>query len=829
MNLRRALSPPNAPWPSLFWAAALTLLISGCATTPPAPEIIPVAGYEGLQEQLVGRDLSPLHQRRIVLDPGHGGYFKGALGPNGLTEAEVNLGVALNLRGLLEWAGAEVWLTRSANTDFLSPADSSLSSDLAMRVSLSDSLQPDVFLSIHHNSTAALDRTINETQTYYPLNDDGASLDLARSIHRHLVLNLGIRPASIRPGNFHVLRNSTVPAVLGEPAMISHPVMAQRLSLAASQRLEAEAYFLGLLDYFTGGLPAWSGAATDTVLWGALDDPGTLSWRFLSDGQIDGQVGGQVRGQVDQQSGGNLPGPDPAHIRLSLNGHQITPRLSPDTRTVSWHLPHDLAPVPHVLELQGRNLNGRATPRRRTVLLPRAAATVQLSITAEADGGQAGLHWHTKDGAPPPQGLLTLTSGRTIPVGPRQPNRILLPGPLPDLSDITFVAAGIAARPAPCEVDVIRLAPGEKLHLVEVDGLPYAPSTGWQARLGTGGHTALVTSTAGQPLWLEGTGVQPMIDADPADPAAARTVAGAASHWNAIPVLAGLLNKVILLDPAGGGTTTDGAGPLGLRGADLNLAVAQQAAQLLRGAGAEVHLTRHDETALLAVEKVRLAGQIGADLFLTIGRRAEGESRVVRHHPGSTVGQLWAEAALKASARLPAANGSAPDSCRRETASSYLLRHTACPALEWRLDLPQTAQEELRQLKPGWHRAEARAILLAISAISGHPAVFDNTLDLWRIMKELEADGGLPVTEIDWVQVDGNFAWSPLPAFAPVAGAPKSISSNHGPGLPGLLFRHVLEIHAGDRWQVWLLDQARTRTGPGWQPHLLLGEAHSGR
>ena len=57
MNLRRALSLPNAPWLSLFCTAALTLLISGCATTPPAPEIIPVAGYEGLQEQLVGKDI----------------------------------------------------------------------------------------------------------------------------------------------------------------------------------------------------------------------------------------------------------------------------------------------------------------------------------------------------------------------------------------------------------------------------------------------------------------------------------------------------------------------------------------------------------------------------------------------------------------------------------------------------------------------------------------------------------------------------------------------------------------------------------------------------
>ncbi len=96
--------------------------------------------------------MSPLRGRRIVLDPGHGGFFKGAIGQNGLTEAEVNLGVALYLRGLLEWVGAEVFLTRTADYDFLTASDSTLASDLAFRSSFADSLQPDVFLSLHHNS-----------------------------------------------------------------------------------------------------------------------------------------------------------------------------------------------------------------------------------------------------------------------------------------------------------------------------------------------------------------------------------------------------------------------------------------------------------------------------------------------------------------------------------------------------------------------------------------------------------------------------------------------------------------------------------------------------
>ena len=54
------------------------------------------------------------------------------------------------------------------------------------------------------------------------------------------------------------------------------------------------------------------------------------------------------------------------------------------------------------------------------------------------------------------------------------------------------------------------------------------------------------------------------------------------------PVLPELIGKTIVLDPTGGGSETDGTGPLGTRGADLNLRLAERAASLLRGAGAEV-------------------------------------------------------------------------------------------------------------------------------------------------------------------------------------------------------------------------------------------------
>jgi hypothetical protein len=284
------------------------------------------------------------------------------------------------------------------------------------------------------------------------------------------------------------------------------------------------------------------------------------------------------------------------------------------------------------------------------------------------------------------------------------------------------------------------------------------------------------------------------------------TVDGAAWQWEATPVLESLLGRVIVLDPAGGDTDTDGTGPLGLRGADLNLAVASHAATLLTGAGAAVHLTRHDETELPAVEKVRLAGRVGADLFLTIGRHAVDGPRVVRHHPGSRLGREWAAAAVRASALLPQPVGGPAAPCQTEESSSYLLRHTACPALEWRLDPPMTSTGELRQVEPGWHRAEARAILLALLAVSGEPAIWDHLLHLPVILAELEPLGGLPAAEVDWALLDGNLAWSPLPALPTFAATPDSLDSGAGPGLPDLLPGHVLELHAGPRWQVWLVS-----------------------
>src|SRR5262249_54181987 len=148
-------------------------------------------GYDRLVDDPAAVDTAGLQGKRIALDPGHGGFFKGALGVHGLTEAEVNLAVARRVAERLTNAGATVLLTRESDRDFLVPADSSLRFDLAERMRIANAFAPDLFVSIHHNADAGARHDVNETQTYYRLGDDGPSLDLAQDVHRALVRNVG--------------------------------------------------------------------------------------------------------------------------------------------------------------------------------------------------------------------------------------------------------------------------------------------------------------------------------------------------------------------------------------------------------------------------------------------------------------------------------------------------------------------------------------------------------------------------------------------------------------------------------------------------------------
>ena len=729
---------------ALLWWLLPAVLAGGCAHRGEVPSAPP--GYDLAGEPWRGLDTSPLRGRRIVLDPGHGGVFRGVVGQDGLAEADVNLGVALYLRGLLEWAGAEVLLTRSVDRDFLSPADSSLAADLAARVALADSFAPDVFLSLHHNSNPRLDRDRNETQTYYPAGREGPDLDLARAVQARLVSNLGIQPARILPGNFYVLRHSPCPAVLGEPAMLSNPRVERRLSLAAKQALEARAYFLGLLDYFRGGTPAWSPPRVTAD---------RVTWRWLPGGR-DGLDG---------------PDLDPASVLLTGDGRPLPAVVDPLRGLVTWYRDAGGAESRLALALRGCNLAGRPAPVRRDTLRP---ATERFRLAVDRDGaGRCRLRWRTLASpagdfvslrlAPPAGPAVTLVSrdstggevlmppgwspgdAATLPVAWHRRDGVrgvteaaLVPG-----RDFPGTRWAVLAAPPPWPAGAV---PGGAWR--DRDGLP--PGT-VALPPGADRRSPVVPLPADRPAWLAADGAAPL--RIPSGAAAAETL-----RWRALaPALTG---RTVLVDPDGGGRRDLGRDAVGRSGSDLDLALARRLADLLRRAGARVSLTRTDDRFLDEPTRVLLANARRPDLMLVLTRGdPTGPAWRLRHYPGSRTGEPWARA-LAASLT---ATGLA-DSVTVEPDGGYLLRQVACPVVvvelprPGRADGPPGREDRLA----AWQRALACALLTGTADREAPGRISPATVD-----SLLAAAAAAGVPRPDWLLWEDNWPWQPLPDDVP--------------------------------------------------------------
>jgi N-acetylmuramoyl-L-alanine amidase/type II secretory pathway predicted ATPase ExeA len=94
---------------------------------------------------------------RIAIDPGHGGYDTGTVGPHGLLEKNLCLDVALRLGQLIDEniASAEVVYTRKDDRHV----------SLEERTAIANNANADLFISIHANSSD--DRDARGVETYY--------------------------------------------------------------------------------------------------------------------------------------------------------------------------------------------------------------------------------------------------------------------------------------------------------------------------------------------------------------------------------------------------------------------------------------------------------------------------------------------------------------------------------------------------------------------------------------------------------------------------------------------------------------------------------------
>jgi N-acetylmuramoyl-L-alanine amidase len=175
----------------------------------------------------------PLRGLLVAVDPGHPPL--GATGPTGLREAEANLAVGLELRTLLERAGARVLMTRTS--------DSAIG--LAERTALAEAAGAAVLVSIHNNALPdGVDPFRNNgTSVFY---NQPRSLPLAREVQRALVRRLGLRDLGIARGDLALVRPTWMPSILTEGLFMMLPEQEHALRTSEGLRRYAEGVVEGL-------------------------------------------------------------------------------------------------------------------------------------------------------------------------------------------------------------------------------------------------------------------------------------------------------------------------------------------------------------------------------------------------------------------------------------------------------------------------------------------------------------------------------------------------------------------------------------------------------
>lgn len=189
---------------------------------------------------------------KIVLDAGHGGSDPGAVGVNGLYEKTVNMDVVNRLKAILAGRGYEVALTR----------DSDIFMSLAQRVAITNSLSPDLFVSVHAN--AHTNSSINGSlvlyydkdypQADYPPSDAMAALTpeskrLAQLVQDAMVKSAGTVDRGLVPSAVYVARMGSVPSILVETAFLSNAGDAANLADADFRQKLAAGIAVGIEAY----------------------------------------------------------------------------------------------------------------------------------------------------------------------------------------------------------------------------------------------------------------------------------------------------------------------------------------------------------------------------------------------------------------------------------------------------------------------------------------------------------------------------------------------------------------------------------------------------
>lgn len=168
----------------------------------------------------------------VVLDPGHGGVQPGCV-IGELQEKDIDMAITQRLKLQLEQMGFDVVMTRTSDEDV----------DLSERAAIANQAEGDCFISVHCNSYE--DAAVSGLECFYFRSEEGK--ELAEAISRATSAD-DIRTREIKEGNFQVLRETIMPAVLIEVGYMTNPEELEALASDDYQQKLAESIADGIAD-----------------------------------------------------------------------------------------------------------------------------------------------------------------------------------------------------------------------------------------------------------------------------------------------------------------------------------------------------------------------------------------------------------------------------------------------------------------------------------------------------------------------------------------------------------------------------------------------------
>jgi len=187
----------------------------------------------------------------VMLDPGHGGYDPGAITKQGVYEKSINLQIAQKVKEMLGPSGIGVFLTREEDIDYVPDGVQGKTTkkqiDLNRRIEMAKEAKADLFVSLHVNATASGQDSGAET-FYHSKSDSGKRL--AELIQQELIKIPGMNHRIVKPGDFYIIKNTSMPAVIVEVGYLTSMKEQKKLQQSWYQEQLARAIAKGIANFF---------------------------------------------------------------------------------------------------------------------------------------------------------------------------------------------------------------------------------------------------------------------------------------------------------------------------------------------------------------------------------------------------------------------------------------------------------------------------------------------------------------------------------------------------------------------------------------------------